>query len=306
MGMFDEILQITEETQKQYVLRKSMTEIQNPLQDTKVNNCIVDTSFLDKTFFTTTIAGKQIAEVYNYIFQNVRKYLQTEQKVVFPVLYQKEQFSWYRGILPALFRTLAMENTNFHFKLLFLEENENDFIEQECNSLDGYDVVYYSNGKRYIETYETYNAVCKRENTAAFMDNKLVVLVGGFGGIGRLLSKYLLENYRNIRLLILGRKRKEDVKELLAEYSNEQVLYATADVTRYEQLNKVIEQAKCETEREVGCIFNLTARGITKQEEMTVAHAIEQKREELYTESAVVKLLGLKLSLIHISEPTRH
>ena len=154
--------------------------------------------------------------------------------------------------------------------------------------------MYYSNGKRYIETYETYNAVCKRENTAAFMDNKLVVLVGGFGGIGRLLSKYLLENYRNIRLLILGRKRKEDVKELLAEYSNEQVLYATADVTRYEQLNKVIEQAKCETEREVGCIFNLTARGITKQEEMTVAHAIEQKREELYTESAVVKLLGLK------------
>ena len=213
---------------------------------------------------------------------------------MFPVLYQKEQFSWYRGILPALFRTLAMENTNFHFKLLFLEENENDFIEQECNSLDGYDVVYYSNGKRYIETYETYNAVCKRENAAAFMDNKLVVLVGGFGGIGRLLSKYLLENYRNIRLLILGRKRKEDVKELLAEYSNEQVLYAAADVTRYEQLNKVIEQAKCETEREVGCIFNLTARGITKQEEMTVAHAIEQKREELYTESAVVKLLGLK------------
>ena len=294
MGMFDEILQITEETQKQYVLRKTMTEIKNSLQDTKVNNCIVDTSFLDKPFFTTTIESKQIAEVYDYIFQNVRKYLQTEQKVVFPVLYQKEQFSWYRGILPALFRTLAMENTNFHFKLLFLEENENDLIERECNSLDGYDVVYYSNGKRYIETYETYNAVCKRENAAAFMDNKLVVLVGGFGGIGRLLSKYLLENYRNIRLLILGRKKKEDVKELLALYPKEQVLYGTADVTRYEQLDEVIEQAKQEVGREIGCIFNLTARGITKQDEMTITHAIEKKREDLYTESAVVKLLGLK------------
>ena len=117
--------------------------------------------------------------------------------------------------------------------------------------------------------------------------------VGGFGVIGKLMCRYILEQFPKAKVLVTGRRKAEGIIDILQEFDPKRLRYQQADVCDYETLEAACEAANTAWGLPLGCLFHLAARSIAKEEELSILDTIRKKRQDLYRESAAVKLQGL-------------
>lgn len=108
----------------------------------------------------------------------------------------------------------------------------------------------YRNGLRYVREIiplETAAASPKAPlSTPAFRENGVYIIIGGAGGIGCELSRYLLNTYR-ASLFLIGRSALDSEKRQILEEMQHQggaITYIRADVTDPESLGAAFQQVK--------------------------------------------------------------
>lgn len=236
-----------------------------------------------------------IERAFKLILSSAGRYADAEKpvKVVFPVLISKESFDIVSCSVGAVMRTLSLENRNFTFKIVYMDKYDATVIKNEICSFDKYEEITYEDGTRYLNVYETCSGICRYENFANMIENKLVVLIGGAGGIGKLLCKYLSDNY-NCRIGVISRRNCDEANEIFRREGIKNVIFQSADITDRAGLEAAFSSITAEAGVKIGCIFNLTAKAVPRDDEMTISRILSEGREELYINSAEVKLSGLE------------
>ena len=260
------------------------------------SDCVVDLSFSDPVeFYEPECSQEMIKNSFEYILKTLKKYANVAKplKVVFPVLYNRDRFDVISNSISAVLRTLSLENDNFSFKIIRMDNLHHKMIRSELCSCDKYEEVYYIDNVRYIEALQTCSGVCEHSNISGEIENKLTVVLGGTGGIGQLLCRYISETYSNSMIAVIGRRRISEVADIIAGSGHDNMIYRSADVTDSQQLSKAFEDVIQQTGRKIGCIFNLTAKSVPRNEEMTIDYILSNDRSDIFSGSAAVKLTGL-------------
>ena len=264
-----------------------------PLNDSEN---IVDLTFLsERSEEYSGYDRNAIERAFKLILSSAAGYVDSDKpvKVTFPVLISKNGFDIVSCSVGAVMHTLALENRNFTFKIIYMDNCDFTTIKNELCSCDRYEEITYEKGIRYLSAYETCSGTCSYEKFSSEIENKLVVLIGGAGGIGKLLCKYLSDNY-NCRIGVISRRNSEEAQEAFKRDGIKNVIFKSADITDIEKLEAAFDSIADEASLKIGCIFNLTAKAVPREDEMTISRILSDNREDLYVNSAEVKLIGLK------------
>ena len=276
----------------------------------KTNNpAEIDTALYDA-------AAESFEDAYSMILGTLKKYADTdpdgpERRVIFPLRRRKSGTDLIGDVFPAVMKSLTLENSALQLRAVFMDDMDMDdcsesLLEQESYAADAYDEVHYKNGTRYIRTYRTINAECD-DRFSEFAGKEAVILIaGGFGGIGRHLTEYLLDKYREAGILVLGRRALNgpgagEISEsglcglsetITAAMADGRLCYRQCDITDMQNTAATVLSGEAELGGRVSVIFDLAARAVPKDEERTVKYAAQTGDTALYIESSEVKLRG--------------
>jgi polyketide synthase PksN len=135
--------------------------------------------------------------------------------------------------LPDLYRTFSDKEMDSVIQPVFMEEsNENG------------ETVVYRNKERYVRTLKPIELTCNAKSV--LKENGIYMIIGGTGGIGSEISKYLSSTYK-ANLILVGRSSLEMEKsEKIMEIEKEggKVLYYQADVTDADSIREVVSKVK--------------------------------------------------------------
>ena len=305
-GAYEKLLGQLEERKTEYVMERQYVPVELGAEadwEDKGWTCLMDFSFATEEARMRSgtwgsneeTAEADVEQAYEAALGFLKKFaeVRSRTRVIVPVIIQNKGFDILAAILPSLIRTFSLEQPNVRFKLVFTETLDRELLEQECRAADEYDAVWYRDDLRQIDCYKTVECICKKSRTEELFSDKIAVVFGGFGGIGKLMCRYILEQFPKAKVLVTGRRKAEGIIDILQEFDPKRLHYEQADVCDYETLEAACEATKTAWGLPLGCLFHLAARSIAKEEELSILDTIRKKRQDLYRESAAVKLQGL-------------
>ena len=288
----------------------------------------IDTALYDVT-------AESFTDAYSMILDALKKYADTDpdgqvKRVIFPLRRRRSGIDLIGDAFPAVLKSLALENGALQLRAVFMDDMDDrskSLMEQEALAADAYDEVYYENGIRYIRTYRTINAECDDRFSELAGKGSVILIAGGFGGIGCHLTEYLLERYREAGILVLGRRALDGPgragtdgqhsegalngngriggsgmpgmtgthglpETITAAMAAGRLCYRQCDITDMQSTAAAVSSGEQELSGRVSAIFDLAARAVPKDEEHTVKYAAQTGDTELYIESSEVKLRG--------------
>ena len=259
-------------------------------------------------------AAESFADAYSMILGALEKYADTDpdgsvRKVIFPLRRRRSGTDLIGDAFPAVMKSLTLENSALQLRAVFMDDMDDrseKLLEQEALAADAYDEVYYENGIRYIRTYRTINAECDDRFSELAAKGSVILIAGGFGGIGCHLTEYLLERYREAGILVLGRRALDGPgaggigmtgspglpETISAAMADGRLCYRQCDITDMQSTSAAVSSGEQELGGRVSVIFDLAARAVPKDEEHTVKYAVQTGDTALYIESSEVKLRG--------------
>ena len=328
-GAFTSLLNALEDRNVKYavepqLLPKAVTmQTDDPAQ--------IDTALYDAV-------AESFADAYSMILGTLKKYADTDpdgpvRRVIFPLRRTKAETDLIGDAFPAVMKSLTLENSALQLRAVFIDDTDDHsdiLLEQEALAADAYDEVYYENGTRYIRSYRTINAECDDRFSELAAKGSVILIAGGFGGIGCHLTEYLLEKYREAGILVLGRRALDGPGRagtdgqhsegalngnggigrivgsgmpgmtgssglpdaVRAAMTAGRLCYRQCDITDMQNTADAVSSGEQELGGRVSVIFDLAARAVPKDEEHTVKHAAQTGDTALYIESSEVKLRG--------------
>ncbi|GEJ48149.1 type I polyketide synthase [Chryseobacterium sp. ON_d1] len=132
----------------------------------------------------------------------------------------------------------AQENQNIFSTLLDIQSaNDTDYdrIADEIEYNFSNPFVAYHEEQRYVPFYERLSL--KKEKNLQ-LESKIIVIIGGSGKIGRILTRYLSDN--QARVVVIGRKDVHSLDEAFKTEIGNKVNYYPADISDYESFNSTI------------------------------------------------------------------
>lgn len=141
------------------------------------------------------------------------------------------------------FRTVIQENPKWYFNVVdagnMMQQSGvaavSEMILTELKSKDSNLEIAYREQKRYVKQYELLE---KRESVSNIREGGVYFVTGGTGGLGKILSNYLVENY-NARVIATSRTARQDMHN-----QSDKITYIQADVTDRNQTERMIQLVK--------------------------------------------------------------
>ncbi|WP_340201867.1 SDR family NAD(P)-dependent oxidoreductase [Ascidiimonas sp. W6] len=152
-------------------------------------------------------------------------------------------------------KTLAKEYKHIGVSCITLcaaqsELNASEFLAEVCNQLilepphkKGEEIVYYQ-GHRLIKKIK--EITLESPEQSKFRQGGVYLIIGGVGGIGFALSKYLSEKYKAKIVLTGRRQQNQEITSKIQEIESlgGEALYSAADISDIKSTKEVIEKAK--------------------------------------------------------------
>ncbi len=158
-------------------------------------------------------------------------------------------------------KSISLENPNIIIKQIDVDEESTCYFEYElCFTLKEREVAYRRR-QRYISTLTSINA---QENTQGLMlNNKVALITGGLGGIGTILSEWLIRRH-NMQLVLLGTSaltlEKKEIISRLNEIGGHKIIYRNLDISESGCFINEMRKIEEEIERPVDTIFHLAGK----------------------------------------------
>lgn len=185
----------------------------------------------------------------------------------------------------------SLANENVHWKVSCIDismydsaesdeiTSEASYIFKEQQNIFNGEVLIRGN-KRFVRSIK--HVALPQINDIAFKQSGVYLIIGGMGGIGLVLSRYLSKEF-NSNIILLGRsnlnnKMKEKIKEI--ESLGGKVIYIEADATCYDSMKTAVNKAKSYFGRIDGVIHSaavLNDRMIQNMDEEELLKALNPK-----------------------------
>lgn len=259
-----------------------------------------DTSiYIDGTFLNDVFQGdmpdeKTLKAAFLKIKGLLSSWLKKKGVLYIPLNEKKESFPLWSSILSPLLKSISLENEDFSYKLIVMENPDAASLLDEMYSIDHYKEVYYKNGKRYVPGFKTIQHSCSSENQSEMFQEKLVVVTGAIGGVGQLLCRYL-SKWKDVTVLALGRREEEKIAESIKLLRDEGVdlIYQQADVTDFDSVKKACQKGKEISGKTIGAIFHLAVYN-PHIDEAPVEDLLKKDFAEAFLRSTLIKYSGIK------------
>ena len=177
----------------------------------------------------------------------------------------EESLQYGHAPLVGILKTLQNEFPSISCKAIDLHIKESHLHAEQINTElildDSEKIVVYRSGKRFVHRIKKMNIQDNRKQEVPFVHGGLYIITGGLGGIGKTLSKYLLENYQT-KLLLVGRssieERKSELQEL-REFTSQGgfVHYEQVDLSNEQEVKEVISEFEGKHESSLKGIIHL-------------------------------------------------
>lgn len=206
-------------------------------------------------------------------------------------------------------KSVALENSKFWFKSVQLKYDDSDssiltspqiaeiiIKEFGCSTADSNEIRYYNN-KRWINYWKTFNLKKPPVDILPFKENGVYLITGGLGGLGSILSEYIVTKIKT-NLILTGRsdldsEKEKKLKQLNSTGSN--VIYIKSNLSDFENVEQLIQKIKSHF-RSIDGIFHIA--GIAKDA------LIQNKKRADFEEVLNPKIIGtLNLDLATKNEP---
>ncbi len=188
------------------------------------------------------IQGKQQAVKLLWIANN--------SQLVHPTDKIQPQKSTVLGLLKTVSQEMPWLTTR-HLDLPLAAEFNNSYIWQELYSADKEIEVAIRNKERFVSGLESVDMITKEKRKNPILPGGTYLITGGLGGIGTVISKYLLEHYQ-VNLILVGRSNIKDNNEACItkrlRYQELKklpgsVIYQSVDICDLVGLQQVVEKA---------------------------------------------------------------
>lgn len=183
--------------------------------------------------------------------KNIRDILEEHREDLKHLIVLVQETALERDILQGYCTSLPTEYADLHVKVIIYQKWTDvlSFVNDEINDLDQMknkvNVVKYVNGKRYLEVLECVDIKKIPVKRDPFEQKGQYIVIGGLGGIGTLITKFMLKKY-HCRLIILGRSRLEQWAEafdtLMELKELGSVTYETVDIRENGDLEKMLNK----------------------------------------------------------------
>ncbi|MGC6177123.1 alpha/beta fold hydrolase [Lacrimispora sp. 38-1] len=161
-------------------------------------------------------------------------------------------------------KTLAKEYVNLKITLLDLDLMQTEdkdletaiapvFYEPHNNAGE---LIVYREDRRYEKIIETVDL--PKPGNSAFKQEGVYIIIGGLGGIGALLSRYLAASF-HAKMFLVGRSELDEKRKLLLEEIEKvggMVSYYRADINDYNQMEKAVKEAKRIYGNQINAVFH--------------------------------------------------
>ncbi|MFP5265688.1 MAG: AMP-binding protein [Blastocatellia bacterium] len=225
-----------------------------------------------------------------------------------------DQVAWQHAAVPALSRTIWLELPHMKCRHIDLEIDSIDAnaerIMRERGSVPVEPEVAYRQGRRMTPCLDKAKMSQKMAGTPALSRGGLYLITGGLGGIGTVLSQWLIRHF-DAKLALVGRTQlperglwesvKSDqthvaacVKNYLSiEALGGEVIYEAVDVCDLQGLRSVVEMAESRWGQPLRGVFHLAGHGsLAKHWEDSQKHWVSKESIEDFRTMLRPKLIG--------------
>lgn len=157
----------------------------------------------------------------------------------------------YRG-LAAMLKTANLENPNLYFQVIEFERqiefsNISKYIDEEAKQPECREIRYID-GNRYVKTYEEGMIECEEtRRTLPWKERGVYLITGGMGGLGLLFAREIIQQVKEVTLILTGRRRlDENIEKQIEALTTKgvEVCYRTVDIADENQVKKLIEEIR--------------------------------------------------------------
>ncbi len=210
--------------------------------------------------------NKEIQNSYTFLFlcQNLMKLkLNKTISIISVITSTNDTIRPINAALGGFFKTLSLENPNFKAKLVEIVNVKEKFeknisknigiVLNEVNndSWNQQEIRYvYQNEnnshKRFVKQLTKCDLSKIDKKRLPFKQNGVYIISGGLGGLGLIISEYLVKNYQS-KLVLFGRSELNDeLRDKLSRLKsvNSEVVYFKADVTKLDDMKMLVRKAK--------------------------------------------------------------
>ncbi|MEJ8302799.1 SDR family NAD(P)-dependent oxidoreductase, partial [Saccharibacillus sacchari] len=151
-------------------------------------------------------------------------------------------------------KTLKNEMDGFSFKTVQLRHSDQDnkkftvrVLLEELNSIaDENSAIFYSEDVRFVQENKVDESTLSSLKPSMFKDKGVYLIAGGAGGIGLILSEYLVSKYQ-VNIILSGRSDLSVEKKLQMQRMNKtgsEVTYIKADLTILDDVTHLVDSIK--------------------------------------------------------------
>ncbi|MDM5187014.1 SDR family NAD(P)-dependent oxidoreductase [Bacillus sp. DX4.1] len=235
---------------------------QYDLLPSKIVSCWSDGSFSCEEKILLNHLNKGLYSIFHLTKALLKQKYKWDIKLLYLFKANQEHPQPQHAALSGYFRTIRLENPNFEFKSIQVTNitdsfNLCDLICKEFSIEDDIsNEIRYVGDKRWSKCLKQVDIDSRSTSSLHLKRDGAYLITGGTGELGFITAKYLVQK-ANLNLVLTGRtplNEKKLIKIRQLEALGAQVLYIQADISKKEDVRKLVEQTKTKFQRIYGVV----------------------------------------------------
>ncbi|BCJ93987.1 hypothetical protein acsn021_15560 [Anaerocolumna cellulosilytica] len=202
---------------------------------------------------TEAVVHRQLEESFYsllYISQGLMQ-VNSKKKLKLFFVYETSEGNPIYGAVSGFVKTIHLEDSNLDFKVVSVQKEEAakengilQAIRKEIQSNSCEKEIKYSEGKRFIKKYKTFQLPALKEESVLIKKGGTYLITGGAGGIGCIIARYLAVNY-HANCILTGRTPLDDTKKQVIDELigfGAKAVYIRTDLRDADDFNNILEE----------------------------------------------------------------
>lgn len=222
-------------------------------------------------------------------------------KIIVPTIHAiflkgDQEFNSQMSLVYGLLQSCQQEHPEKKYVQVDMDVYDQQNLLREAKRNNKQGVCVYRQGRRYMKEFQTITKDFS-EGKKVDLQKKNVLVVGGMGGIGKILCEHLGKKY-NCTLLIVGRSNLDaENKEWISKINNLGITveYTQADATKETEILQAMQCFQEKTGNKIDLIFNLAGQlGDKNQKEFwndKLARTIDYEKKDSFLQTITSKFV---------------
>lgn len=209
-----------------------------------------------------------------------------------------EQHHLNNGILRGTIKGMDQEIGNLTSHMIDIGDAGLDVAVAELSAYETHSEVIYRHGERYVYAFRSIEHDEARVPYQLTQYQKFILITGGTGGVGYILTKRLAEKYQ-ANILVIGTKSEKQVEDQIRSLNacGGHIIYQQADVCDLDAVDKAIQFASKQFESKLSTIIHCAGKfrsmdNVSCDEEKAADYLLKNEDVDSFYAVASPKIMG--------------